>query len=62
MSDPELNECPKCGSQEVSGLVGSFYAPIDRDGELEGQWSDYQSSTELTGEKMCRKCDHEWED
>lgn len=56
------NECPACHGGNVSGLVGAFWAPVDESGDMEGQWLDYQGSTELTGDRHCTDCNHEWEE
>ena len=60
MSDKE--HCPECGSGEVSRLMQAFWVTVTADGGLEGEWSDYESCTELGDERLCRCCGHEWID
>lgn len=53
--------CPKCGCNRVLGEYASFLVPLDADGNQDGEWRDYESSTELTDKRMCPRCYHEWE-
>jgi len=53
--------CPKCGSHDVAGLVASFWAALDDEGEMKHEWQEYQSATEVTPKRMCFGCEHEWE-
>lgn len=40
----------------------SFFVPITEDGDMEGEWIDYQSETEIGEERICYDCDHEFTD
>lgn len=64
MTKPHLlaaNRCPNCGNTQVSGLMASFFVPLDQDGEPDGDWNDWNGESELTPTRTCHKCDHEWE-
>lgn len=51
----DAQRCPKCGSTELSGLVASFYVPVNQNGDLlhEVAW---ESESEIGPERLCRKC------
>lgn len=53
--------CPKCGAFEISGLMGAFWVQLNEEGEPAKPWSDYASETELGTERLCRECDHTWD-
>ena len=53
--------CPKCYSNKLGGLMEAFWVPIDRDGVMLGQWSDYSSETEVGEKRICYDCGHEFE-
>ena len=56
-----LMMCPVCASTSVNGLMASFWVPLERDGETVAcQWSECESSTELTNKRMCGQCGHEF--
>lgn len=56
-------KCPRCHRKgTVVGLMAAFWVPLNDDGTPEGQFSDYESDTELTGELMCSHCDYTWND
>ncbi len=54
--------CPQCGSAEVSGEMASFYVPLTDEGDMDGEWLDYESCTELTDNRSCQKCGHMWDE
>lgn len=54
--------CPECGGSNLSMEIGSFWAGVDDDGSMAGDWGDYESSTEPTGVLMCHDCEIEFED
>jgi DNA-directed RNA polymerase subunit M/transcription elongation factor TFIIS len=54
------NVCPACDSTKVAGLMASFFVPL-KNGEPDGDWRDWQSDTELTPQRSCADCGHEWE-
>ena len=56
-----MEKCPVCDSVEVNGLVEAFWVPMTQDSDWEGQWCDYESSTEISGKRYCRQCEHEYE-
>ena len=49
--------CPLCGNPPTAGLFAAFLVSLDKDGNPVGQWSDYESSTELTYTRYCGDCD-----
>jgi hypothetical protein len=53
--------CPKCKSEKLGGLMEAFWVPIDNEGEMLGQWSDYSSETEVGDKRICYDCGHEFE-
>ena len=53
--------CPKCGSKPVGGLMESFYVVLGADGSPVGQWTDWDSETELGSGRLCYDCGHEWD-
>lgn len=53
--------CPKCGSHNISGLMAAFWVSLNRDGEMSGQWRDYEESTEIGPERLCKDCGHEFD-
>lgn len=53
--------CPECGSNNISGLMASFWVKLDPDGEtMAGNWNDYESATEIGPERMCSDCGEEF--
>ncbi len=55
-----MNECPKCGSKEVSGLYEGFWVELDEDGEIVGDWGEYDGCSDVGPKRHCRGCGHEW--
>lgn len=53
--------CPKCSSFNVSGLMASFWVKLDDEGMVRDEWAAFQSETELTEERLCESCGHEWQ-
>jgi hypothetical protein len=54
--------CPKCGSGDVAGLVAAFWVSLNEDGEPEiPLHKSVESNTELTAQRQCTHCEHEWE-
>lgn len=52
--------CPKCGSHDVAGLVASFWAVLNDNGDIKSEWRQLEAETELTPQRRCYVCDHEW--
>jgi len=52
--------CPKCGSAKIAGLMAAFWVSLASDETMEGQWSDYESATEIGDERLCSECSHEF--
>ena len=46
---------------KLGGLMEAFWVPIDKEGEMLGQWSDYSSETEVSEKRLCYDCHHEFE-
>lgn len=65
MSDFMSNEeeqCPECGSQDISGLVEAFWAALRPDGSpREPLHRLVESETEIQGKRMCNDCGHEYD-
>ena len=40
----------------------AFWVALDESGDMQGEWSDYQSATEMGPERICYECDHEFTD
>ena len=59
-AEPKRGRCPKCGSNRISGLVGSFWAEVDEEGNMIHDWQSHESSTEIGPERCCGKCAHEF--
>lgn len=53
-------KCPKCGSNDIAGLIPSFWVPLCEDGMPEGQWRDWESNTQLSEQRQCSSCFYEW--
>lgn len=60
MSQNNPIECPKCSSPNVAGEMGAFWVGLDSERHPQGQWNDYEGSTDLTGKLLCSDCEHEW--
>ncbi len=60
MENPQPEKCPKCGCVKLLGLMGSFWVELNLDGEPVKPWQDFSSETEVTENRMCTECDHEW--
>lgn len=61
--DANENMCPSCYSTDISGLYSSFWAPLDKQGaDAAVNFSDHESCTELTDQRLCAACGHEFED
>lgn len=54
--------CPKCGSQNVAGLVNAFYTPLEDDNPKQGWDEKIGSETELGPGRSCGDCGHLWEE
>lgn len=55
-------DCPNCGeSENIAGMMIGFYVSLDNQGYPKGQWSDYESQSELSDMRSCGDCGHEWE-
>lgn len=54
-TDDDVEKCPKCGSDDVAGLVMAFYVPMKN--QFDATW---QSESEIGPERYCGNCDHEW--
>jgi len=54
-------KCPNCGSDQIGGLMAAFFVPIDQEGEMIGQWREYQSETAIGTVRLCYGCEHEWD-
>lgn len=55
------NRCPNCKSAKVSGLVSSFWAPLDQGGELNDHLlREAVSAAELSELRQCDECNHNW--
>lgn len=62
MAKPAQYRCPECDSENVSGRYAAFWVPVGDTDEDEAQnFHDHQGSTELTEDRMCGDCDHEWD-
>lgn len=48
--------CPSCGSQELSGEMGSFWVFLDDDGSPQLNFHNITSETDLTDRRLCRQC------
>lgn len=54
--------CPQCGSDNLGGLMSSFYVALMDDGvTAAGDWNDWSSESEMTSKRICYECDHEFE-
>lgn len=54
-------QCPKCSSKEVAGLMQAFWVSLKEDGTPKEQWRDWESNTELTTDRECADCGHQWQ-
>jgi len=59
--DRIVGRCPQCGSANIAGLVASFFALLDDSGQLLDDWRSLESETELTPQRNCADCGHDWE-
>ena len=41
--------------------MAAFFVALTPAGEPDGQWSDWESNTELGPRRNCGECGHEWE-
>ena len=55
-----MTKCPECGSEDVLGSIAAFWVGLDKNGEAVGDWNDWQGNTELSDERHCNDCGHEW--
>jgi len=56
MSDP-IETCPRCGSDQIAGLVAAFWHPVDEDlNEVK-----ITGETEMGPERHCGVCDLEFD-
>ena len=53
--------CPVCGSKKIGGLMSSFFVPLNSDGEPDGDWNDWSAESDLSAQRVCYGCEHEWE-
>lgn len=42
--------------------MAAFWVSLDKNGEPEGQWRDWESNSEITEKRICSTCSHEWEE
>ncbi len=57
-----MDKCPKCDCTELSGMYHGFYAPLDKNGEDKAiNFGDHASSTELSTQRSCHDCGHEFD-
>jgi hypothetical protein len=56
-----MKQCPCCGGTKFSIEIASFWAEADQDGNMVGDWADYEDSTEPSGLMMCHECDSEFD-
>lgn len=57
--------CPKCGSDDLRGLVESFWIDLDEKGDpviRNGSVADWQSESYLSERRLCCNCEHEFDD
>ncbi len=59
--DDTMARCPSCGSTDLSGLMEAFWVPLGEDGEPDGEWVDWESSTEVGDKRLCGRCQTEFE-
>ena len=57
----QQEKCPKCGSENVSGLVDSFWWPVN-DWDSSRADVNLASETEMGEARMCAGCEHSWDD
>lgn len=53
--------CPECGSTNVAGLMEAFWTELEDDEPKQNWFLDARSCTELTMQRSCGDCGHEWE-